>query len=82
LTNLQAAQSELFAQRFDRKRPWMIGQRDLIAGHRRSHRKHGLHRLFRRLFLAQISLDRIGQRRIVVERVDVSRACVAARPHQ
>ena len=60
----------------------MIGQRNLIAGHRGSNGQHRLHRVFRRRRLGQISLNRIGQRWIVVERVDMSGAGLAAGLHQ
>ena len=75
-------ETELSPERIDRKCPWVICQRDLVAGHRRGNRQHRAHRQRRRGLLCQVRINRIGKRSIVAQRIDPRCTRFAIRLHQ
>ena len=76
IDDAEPSKIELPPQAFDGKRPWMIGQRHLVAGDRRRDGEHRLQRPRGGRCFGQVGLDRIGKRRMIVQGVDArGRGC-------
>src|SRR6516164_9567738 len=78
----KAFEAEVTTERFNRKRPCMVCECDLVAPYRRGNRQYGVARPRSWCLLGQICVDRIGNRRVIVQCVYPRRGRGAVRLDQ
>src|SRR6516165_8813190 len=78
----EALEADITTEGFNRERPCMVCECDLVARYRRGHRQYGVSRPRRWRLLSQICVNRIGKRRVVVQCVYPRRGCGAVRLDQ
>src|SRR6516164_3269020 len=78
----EALEADITTEGFNRERPCMVCECDLVARYRRGNRQYGVSRPRRWRLLSQICVNRIGKRRVVVQCVYPRRGCGAVRLDQ
>src|SRR6516162_885135 len=73
----EALEADITTEGFNRERPCMVCECDLVARYRRGNRQYGVSRPRRWRLLSQICVNRIGKRRVVVQCVYPRRGCGA-----